>query len=157
MEEQIIHELKGKIETTKLEIEQLTFNLQVVKDNLNQETNNLKKYEHQLNGITNQGIHINLSDYFTKEELEDYQREPTMLFEPDIQWIHWLDWFYEELPFIRNKHITLTGLNSNKEYQINDIPFDAIVLTENNKIIVKLDEPVVINLNGINLFKMLSV
>lgn len=80
-----------------------------------------------------------------------------MLFEPDMQWYDWLNWFYEELPFIKDKHITLTGLNTNKQYQINDIPFNAIVIVENKKIIVNLDEPVVIDLNGINLFKMLSI
>lgn len=150
--------LQSNIELIRLEIEQLTFNKQVITRDLSKKIAKLARYKKQLN-VLNQSdnISIKLSDYFSQEELDEYTGATEMLFEPDMKWYDWLDWFYEELPFIKDKHITLTGLMSNKTYSFEDIPHNVIVKVMSNRIFVMLDEPVVINLNNINLFQLLSV
>lgn len=57
-------------------------------------------------------LQIPVKDYLTEEQYQDYllsQQEPEMLCEFDITLRDWLDWFYQELPFIKNKYLTFTN------------------------------------------------
>lgn len=68
-----------------------------------------------------------------------------MLFENNLPFTEWLDWFYEDLPIIQNKTLSFIGKHSNNEYSIYNIPCNAIVTWDNNKnIFIDSDEPILI-------------
>lgn len=155
--EEFIKNIQGQIELTLLDIEQLKFNAKVVQNQLQEASNKLDRLYKHLDIVTKADtISIKLEDYFTPEELAEYNPQYDFLFEPNMNIKDWLDWFFEEIPFIKDKHLTFTGLVSKQSYSISDLY--GIVKTDNNKqqVYIEMDEPVLITLNNINLFRILQ-
>lgn len=108
-------------------------------------------------------LQIPVKDYLTEEQYQDYllsQQEPEMLCEFDITLRDWLDWFYQELPFIKNKYLTFTNSITSEEYSLYKLNHTGIVKVNHmNKVIfIKYDTYTVnMDLNGISLYNLLNI
>lgn len=64
---------------------------------------------------------VQMKDYISQEDFENYQltlQTPKMLCEFDIPFHEWLEHFYEDLPFIQNKHLIFAYHNGEKFVEI---------------------------------------
>ena len=154
--EYIVNNLKSKKEVYLLELENYKQLQQSTNESIKQTENKLQRIDNQLNVLDQSNLSIKLSDYFTEEELQYYNPTYETLFEPDLLFKDWLDWFYEELPFLSNKHLKYINIRTNKEHSFTDIPTNLIVKVDhlNQRILVGNYQ---ITLHSINLYKLLSV
>lgn len=102
---------------------------------------------------------INIRDYLTEEQFQDYLNsinEPEMLCEFDIPFREWLDWFYEELPFLQSqKHLIIQN-----GFTIDELIDDWIIRVDHINKSIYLDNglgTLLINLDGIDLYYLLNV
>lgn len=152
--------------------------LQTLAENLTKQHKTISEEVNKLNNkainIFNQCTHINsiliqvtqeptlkidIKDYLTEEQYQDYldsYNEPEMLCEFDITFTDWLDWFYEELPFLQsNKHLVFSN-----HKDITTVPMNSIIKVDHNNKTIYLDtgsEIITVNLNGIELYYLLNV
>ena len=154
--EYIIYNLKSKREVYLLELENYKQLQQSTKESIKQTEDKLLRIDNQILILNKNTISIKLSDYFTEEELQYYNPTYEMLFEPDLKLKDWLDWFYEELPFLNNKHLKYIHIKTKKEYSFTNIPNSNIVKVDhlNQRILVDDYE---ITLPSISIYKLLSV
>lgn len=78
---------------------------------------------------------VQMKDYISQEDFENYQltlQTPKMLCEFDIPFHEWLGHFYEDLPFIQNKHLIFAYHNGEK---FKEIPMSQV----NNMLTVKVN------------------
>lgn len=128
---------------------------------------NVTKLQQLLNKLDSDNrLHIPVKDYLTDEQYQDYLntlKEPDMLCEFDIHLSEWLNWFYEELPFISKKHLIFYGLNTGKQYNLTDIPRLNLVKVNHETKTIYIEpmnndrEPIHMTLDGINLYYLLNV
>lgn len=153
----IINNLEAKQEIYKLALEQHKWELERNQESIKELEHKLVRIESQLNSLNQEdNLSIKLSDYFTEEELRDYNPTYEMLFEPDLPFRDWLDWFYEELPFLDNKHLKYIHTRTKKEHSFTDIPTSALVKVDKLNQRILVDEYQII-LPSINIYKLLSV
>ena len=67
----------------------------------------------------------------------------------------WLDQFYENFPFIKNKYLQFTGLESGVFYNIQDLNMSSQVKNTDSYIYIDSYEPIMITLESVNLFTVL--
>lgn len=155
-------QLSLEIHKLMLDLDQAKFNLKVYMSEVSKLEETLNKYlEHsnKFKDIPDDTTEEDLLKLFTKEELKEYSPKYAVIFEPNITFTSWLDWFFEEVPFIKDKNLTFKGKHSNKDYSISNIPLNTPVRVDtfSREIYIMLEEPVIINLGSINLFTFLSI
>lgn len=67
----------------------------------------------------------------------------------------WLDQFYENFPFIKNKYLQFTGLESGIFYNIQDLNMNSQVKNTDSYIYIDSYEPIMITLETVNLYAVL--
>ena len=67
----------------------------------------------------------------------------------------WLDQFYENFPFIKNKYLQFTGLESGVFYNIQDLNMNSQVKNTDSYIYIDSYEPIMITLETVNLYAVL--
>lgn len=154
---QLKQNIRSHLEFLYLEKEQLEFLSQTHKDNIKSVNNKIKKLNNQLKSLEDTNLVINIKDWLPKDQYEQYCPSIDMLFEEGMEFSDWLDWFYEELPFIKDKHLMFTGSTTNKEYSFLEITGKVYVDKYRQIIYVDSSEPINISINSLNLFKLLSV
>ena len=81
-----------------------------------------------------------------------------LLFEEDMQFIDWLDWFYTELPYINDiANCNLVFTNSKGKVSILDIKPSSKVNIFNGNIVIEDVELITINNEEGNLYNILSI
>lgn len=154
--EYLIKNLESKQELYLLEVENLEWQRDEAHKASIQLKNKIEKISEQLHSLNQENLSIKLSDYFTEEELREYNPQYEMLFEPELSLRDWLDWFYEELPFLDNKHLKFINTFTKKEVTFFDIPNSAIVKVDHLNQRILVDDYQII-LPSINIYKLLSV
>lgn len=154
--EYLIKNLESKQELYLLEVENLEWQRDEAHKASIQLKNKIDKISEQLHSLNQENLSIKLSDYFTEEELREYNPQYEMLFEPELSLRDWLDWFYEELPFLDNKHLKFINCHTKKEVNFFDIPNSAIVKVDHLNQRILVDEYQII-IPSINIYKLLSV
>lgn len=110
-------------------------------------------------------IHIKLEDYLQPDELQIYHDSltpPQMLCDFDITFKEWLEWFYDELPFIATKHLVFN--DGTQDILLKDIDTALIIKVDHvmRKIYLQPDNDhfnsvIFVNLDGLDLYYLLSV
>lgn len=155
--EYIITNLKSKQEIYELALEQHKWEVERNQESIKTLESKLDRITNQLNSLNQEDLlSIKLSDYFTEEELKDYNPNYEMLFEPDLPFRDWLDWFYEELPFLDNKHLKVIDLINHKEVNIFDVHGSTVVKVDHLNQRILVDNYQIV-LPSINIYKLLSV
>ena len=67
----------------------------------------------------------------------------------------WLDQFYENFPFIKNKYLQFTGLESGVFYNTQDLNMNSQVKNTDSYIYIDSYEPIMITLETVNLYAVL--
>lgn len=67
----------------------------------------------------------------------------------------WLDQFYENFPFIQNKYLQFTGLDSGVFYRLQDLNLSSQVKNTDSYIYIDSYEPIMITLETVNLYAVL--
>lgn len=67
----------------------------------------------------------------------------------------WLDQFYENFPFIKNKYLQFTGLNSGVFYRLHELNMNSQVKNTDSYIYIDSYEPIMITLDSVNLYTIL--
>lgn len=110
-------------------------------------------------------LQIPVKDYLTEEQYQDYLltlQEPEMLCDFGITLLEWLDWFYQELPYITDKYLTFTDIEG-KTYTLNQLDYSNLIQVDHtNRLIyiqkgIKQPNDILIDLNGISLYDLLNV
>lgn len=111
-------------------------------------------------------LEVNVKDYLTPEEYQDYllTYSPNMLCEFDIPLRKWFDWFYQELPFLKSKHLVFFDINKDIKLSLADLDLSWIIKVDHvlKRIYVNRDNDhfnsvINIDLNGISLYEILNV
>lgn len=146
------------IEVLKLNQEQLTFQQGCIQQQILDNLEKLFKLENQLNIVSNEPeLIISIKDWLPECQYKEYYPQITMLFEEGINIQNWLSWFYEELPFIKDKHLSFIGRLTGKSYLSTELT-GLVKVDKKNQIIYSVEgEPVIITLGSVNLFKLLSM
>lgn len=152
----LISNLEKQLDLYLLEIENLEFQQENVRKKSSELKIKVDKILKQLQYLKQNELFVKLSDYFTEEELREYSPQYEMLFEPELPFKYWLDWFYEELPFLNSKHLQFINCLSKEEVSFLDIPGSAIVKVDHLNQRILVDEYQII-LPQINIYKLLSV
>lgn len=152
----LISNLENQIDLYTLEIENLVFQQESARKKSAELKIKVDKMLKQLHYLKQNELFVKLSDYFTEEELREYNPQYEMLFETELPFKDWLDWFYEELPFLNNKHLKFINCLSKEEVPFLDIPGSAIVKVDHLNQRILVDEYQII-LPEINIYKLLSV
>lgn len=110
-------------------------------------------------------IVIKLEDYLNPDELQIYHDSliPShMLCDFDITFKEWLEWFYDELPFIATKHLVFT--DGTQDIPLKDIDTSLVIKVDHimRKIYLQKDNDefnsvIFVNLDGLDLYYLLSV
>lgn len=155
--EELKQHITHHIEVLKLNQEQLEFEKQTVENNIKENEERIQKLQSKLNTLTEKELVVSVKEYLEPELYELYYPNIEMLYEEDMWVSDWLSWFYEELPFIRDKHLQFIGKQTGKHYSIAEL--NGLVKTDkkNQEIFVLMGELVVISLGSVNLFQMLCV
>lgn len=155
--QQLKQHIQHEIEVVKLHQEQLDFEFDKLQADIQLSNEKLFKLENQLNVLSNEpSMIISIKDWLTPEQYDQYYPNIQMLFEEDMFFKDWLDWFYDELPYIKDKHLSFKGKQTGNSYSILDLNGLVKVDKVNQEIYVVQGEPVVITLSSYNLFKILS-
>lgn len=155
--QQLKQHIQHEIEVVKLHQEQLDFEFDKLQADIQLSNEKLFKLENQLNVSSNEpSMIISIKDWLTPEQYDQYYPNIQMLFEEDMFFKDWLDWFYDELPYIKDKHLSFKGKQTGNSYSILDLNGLVKVDKVNQEIYVVQGEPVVITLSSYNLFKILS-
>lgn len=155
--EQLQQHIQNHLELLKLNQEQLEFEYRLSIDNLLKNRNQIEKLEKQLETISNEpNLIISIKDWLPEEQYEQYYPNIKMLFEENVFFKDWLAWFYEELPYIKDKHLSFKGKQTGNSYSILDLNGLVKVDKVTQEIFIVQGEPVVITLGSCNLFKLLS-
>lgn len=150
--------IQSEIEVVKLHQEQLDFEFDRIQSDMQLADDKLFMLENQLNIVSNEpNVIISIKDWLPEDQYEQYNPDIQMLFEEDLFFKDWLDWFYEELPYIKDKQLSFTGKQTGNSYSILDLNGLVKVNKKNQEIYVVQGEPVVITLGSCNLFKLLSI
>lgn len=110
-------------------------------------------------------LQIKIQDYLSESEFQDYLASiavPIMLCDFDTTFRDWLDWFYEEMPFIKSKHLTFFDTNINEFISITKIDMNMLIKVDHalKRIYLHKDQfesVIVVNLNGISLYEILNI
>lgn len=155
--QQLKQHIQHEIEVVKLHQEQLDFEFDKLQADIQLSNEKLFKLENQLNVLSNEpSMIISIKDWLTPEQYDQYYPNIQMLFEEDMFFKDWLDWFYDELPYIKDKHLSFKGKQTGNSYSILDLNGLVKVDKVNQEIYVVQGESVVITLSSYNLFKILS-
>lgn len=150
--------IQNEIEVVKLHREQLDFEFDKLQAEIQSSNEKLFKLENQLNIVSNESnLIVSVKDWLSPEQYEQYNTNIQMLFEEDLFFRDWLDWFYDELPYIKDKHLSFKGKQTGNSYSILDLNGLVKVDKVNQEIYVVQGEPVIITLGSCSLFKLLSI
>ena len=143
----VSEDYKEELKKLNLELEELTN----VKDSLS-------KYL----DLVADGLDITPKMYFTKETYDKYFKPKNyeFLVEEGLTLAQFMNWFYSELPIVKNNAFVFTGLNTQAPYQVNELDYQAKVFfnREDRFVYAQTDlEPVFIGLKNVDLFDVISV
>lgn len=111
---------------------------------------------------------VQMKDYISQEDFENYQltlQTPKMLCEFDIPFHEWLGHFYEDLPFIKNKHLIFAYHDGGKFKEIPMSQVDNMLTVKVNHADKQIylepkqeNEPIIyVNLISVDLYYVLCL
>lgn len=111
---------------------------------------------------------VQMKDYISQEDFENYQltlQTPKMLCEFDIPFHEWLGHFYEDLPFIQNKHLIFVYHDGEKFVEIPMSQVDNMLTVKVNHADKQIylepkqeNEPIIyVNLISVDLYYVLCL
>lgn len=157
-----LRELKSlihtEIEMTILQREQLQFQQEVINEQLDNNRDKLFKLENQLSIVSNEPeLIVSIEEWLEPEQYRNYYPQFELLFEEGMFIQDWLTWFYEELPYIKDKHLSFIGIQTGKSYMPSELSGLIKADKKKQEIYVIEGEPVLIKLGSVNIFKLLSI